>query len=161
VAGSVTLGVLMRIALRACQPDPQERFRDAREMAAELEARKRQAADSSKPSRRRPLLAALCAAVLLVAAGLVYWATRPPRIEATPPPRVDVNFITDPYEATIYLEGKLLEQEDGSPYTTPCTVDDLPATVHHVEFRLPGYRRCDAGDVDFAEVRQVTAELSR
>ena len=38
------------------------------------------------------------------------------------PPRVDVNFIAEPFEATIYLDGVEPTQPDGTSYTTPCTV---------------------------------------
>ena len=91
----------------------------------------------------------LSARVLLVA--LVCW----PR----GPEPVDVNFVTEePYfEATIFLDGRQLRRPDGSPYTTPCTVEDLPAAVHHVVFKHDGLPDRDAGRIDFGEVRQIVA----
>ena len=46
--------------------------------------------------------------------------------------RVLINFITIPFEATIQLDGSQLLKADGTPYTTPCTIPDLTAGVHHV-----------------------------
>lgn len=88
-------------------------------------------------------------ALALVA--VVWWLSRPER--------VDVNFVTEkPYfEATIFLDGRQLLQPDGAPYTTPCTVEDLPAAVHHVVFKHEGLPDRDAGRIDFRQVRQIVA----
>jgi len=90
-----TLGALNRLALRACETDPQRRFPSAREMLAELDANKRQT--EVRPARWRPRIIAAVAGVLIAfgLAALGWWAFRPQR--------VPVNFVTDPFEATIYL----------------------------------------------------------
>jgi hypothetical protein len=143
---------LNRLALRACDPDPNRRFRDAREMLAAL------AAAETRPLKwrrtRRFALAAGVAAVIAVLA--VFWLHAPP---------VAVNFVTEPYEATIYLDGRLLRDGDGVPYRTPCTIGGLSTGRHRVAFQwddgqgpsnLPGDGRLDAGMIDFAATRQVT-----
>ena len=43
----------------------------------------------------------------------------------------------------------------GTPYTTPCTIKNLPATVHHVAFRREGLPELDLGRFDFAQTRQI------
>ncbi len=80
-----------------------------------------------------------------------FWANRPSR--------VDVNFVTEApfFEASIYLDGRQQRQPDGTPYATPCTIENLPARVHHVLFTRDGLPDHDIGQVDFAEVRQVVA----
>lgn len=88
---------LNRLVLRACQTDPEARFRNGREMLAALTA-------SPAPPRHRGLLltaAALCLVSFAVAASVYF---RPQQ-----PPRVDVNFISEPFEATIYVDGVELQ----------------------------------------------------
>jgi serine/threonine protein kinase len=150
VVEDATLNRLMRLALRACQPDPHQRYEDARPMLAELERDSRPEAGKRRPWRRIVVLAApVLVAVALVAVFL--WLSKPER--------VGVNFVTEkPYfEATIFLDGQQLCQPDGSPYTTPCTIENLPAAVHHVVFKHEGLPDRDAGRVDFREVRQIVA----
>jgi serine/threonine protein kinase len=153
---------LNRLALRACDPDPNRRFRDAREMLAELAAGRQECPPHRERSRlrlRRAGWIALAAVVAAVAALAAYsWMHH-----AAP---VGVNFVTDPYEATIYLDGRLLRAPDGTPYRTPCTIGGLPAGRHHVEFQWDaregppdlsaGDDRLDAGVVDFAANRQIS-----
>jgi hypothetical protein len=74
---------------------------------------------------------------------------------------VDVNFITEPYEATILLDGKPVVAPDGTAYRTPCTVSGLPAGVNHISFQLDGFDELDAGDVDLREVREIIARWTR
>ncbi len=83
---------LNRLVLRACQPAPEGRFRDAGEMLAALQA------PPPHPPRRRLLVWAAVMCPVLLAAGA--WLYIRPQ-----PPRVDVNFISEPFEATIYLDG--------------------------------------------------------
>ncbi len=137
------LARLNRLVLRACQPAPEGRFRDAGEMLAALEA------PPPRPPRRRLLLtaAALCLLSLAVAASLYF---RPQ------PPRAEVNFISEPFEATIYLDGVELTRPDGTSYTTPCTASDLPGGKHHLLFKHPERGDYDAGHVDFTQTREVT-----
>ncbi len=84
---------------------------------------------------------------MLLVGALVSWAGQPPRVH--------VNFVTYPFEARISLDGEELSQSDGTAYTTPCTVDDLPARVHRVVFRHNLREDLDIGRVDFAKRRQV------
>jgi len=96
-------------------------------------------------------------AAMLMIAGVVFWTSRPSRVY--------VNFVTYPFEARICLDGKELGRTDGTPYRTPCTVEHLPARVHHVVFKHDERDDLDEGPVDFAQTRQVVgrwfAEPSR
>lgn len=157
IAQSPILHRLNRLVLRACQPNPQRRFRDAREMAAELAAREPESGLCRRWSRRRIILSSGAAAICLVLAAVGAWFSWP--APAQRPVGVDVSFITRPYEAMIYLDDELLKDEDGRPYRTPCTIEGLPARVHHVQFQYDGGSRQDAGLIDFATVRQITADF--
>ncbi len=148
VAQDHVLSLLVRTALRACQPNPEQRFQTAEEMAAELQT---QPPDTEVPCARRRILVAATCTVATLAAGLGYWASRPPQVH--------VNFITFPYEATIYLDGRRMAQDDGTPYTTPCTIKGLPARVHHVMFKCEDLPDSDAGRFDFADTRQIEVSL--
>ncbi len=146
------LGGLNRVALRACEPDPRQRFRDAREMLAELERGEPQPA-AGRPRRPRRIIHSIaCVLILLNLAAVVYWLSRPSR--------VDVNFVTHPFEATIYLNDEPLVDADDNPYTTPCTVESLSARVHRVVFKHPQYPELgdlDIGPRDFAKQRRIEA----
>jgi serine/threonine protein kinase len=144
------LCVLNHLALRACQRDPLRRFRDAGQMLRELEARQRKSAAGGTPSRRRAIIAAVG---LIMASGLAgatiwtnYWRG------------VHVNFITRPFGATIYLDGRLQKDANEDPYQTPCTIEELPPRVHRVEFRHHKFGRRDAGRWDFAKHRRIVGE---
>jgi len=97
--------------------------------------------ESRVASRERTIAAGLAA--------VAWWATRPPRVH--------VNFVTEKpfFDAEVYLDGMRQEMAGGTPYTTPCTIKNLPARVHHVQFKRAGLPDLDAGPVDFAETRQV------
>ena len=144
------LNALVRLVLRACQPDPEERFQNAQQMLAELASPPEAAARKTR-LRRRILVAAGCAAVVLAAAVVALWPGQPERVH--------VNFITEAphFEATIYLDGERQMRSPDTPYTTPCTIENLPARVHHVVFQRDGMPPRDAGHVDFAKVRQIVA----
>ncbi len=145
IAVEGTLCRLVRLALGACQPDPQERFADARAMLAELTA-------PQPPSVKRPRRRTIASIVCLVGAAVLAVLLWPSQ-----PERVHVNFVTEPYEATILLDDIAQRRPDGTLYTTPCTLEDLPARVHHVIFRHQGRPAQDAGRIDFAATRQVVA----
>ncbi len=151
IARSPILQRLNRLVLRACQPAPQQRFRDAPEMLADLASSQPQPGGRLVRSPRRAVVSAVGVAVFLVLAAVGLWASRPAR--------VDVNFITEPYEATIYLDDELQTDAEGAPHTTPCTIEDLRARVHRVVFKRKGYPDLDAGRIDFAENREITAEF--
>jgi hypothetical protein len=148
VVDSPILNALMRLCLRACQPDPQERFPNAEGMLAQLES-KPEGAGRRGRLRRRVMAAAACVVLMLGAATLALLHGRPERVH--------VNFITEPpfLEATVYLNGQPWLKPDGTPYVTPCTIEDLPAEVHHVTFKREGLPDRDAGYIDFADVRQI------
>jgi serine/threonine protein kinase len=147
VAKTPLLCSLIRIALAACQPDPQQRFQDARQMLAELAAGQ-QAIVIGQARSRRQFIATAAASVLVPLLGaLTWWVTRPPLVH--------INFATYPFEATILLDGVPLRDADGNPYTTPCTVDAIPAGVHHVVFQREGRGDLDLGPIDFASTRQI------
>jgi serine/threonine protein kinase len=141
------LGGLNRVALRACEPDPQQRFRHAREMLAELQHSETQTADGRTGSLRRIISTIVCVLILWSMAAVVFWATRPSHVH--------VNFVTDPFEATIYVDNVLLLDENENPHTTPCTVENLPAGVHRVVFKRPGLDDLDIGPRDFAKQRRI------
>ncbi len=151
IADDRRLARLNRLALRACDPDPSRRFSDARQMLAELTA-----AEPRPPRRRRwPWL--LAGMVMGAALGLfMLW----------PPPSVSVNFVSTPFEATIYVNDQLLREPDGTSRHTPCTVPGLSGGKHHVVFQWdaesdPSHLsgpdgKLDLGQVNFTATRQVT-----
>jgi hypothetical protein len=69
--------------------------------------------------------------------------------------RVRVNFITEPFEATIQLDGVPLLKPDGTPYTTPCTVPDVAVGIHHVIFKRESLNDLDIGRIDFRQRRDI------
>ena len=144
------LGVLTRLALRACEPEPRQRFPDARAMLAELESRASPSAAgrSRLPGRIVPAVAVLAVALALVAMGL--WANRPRRVH--------VNFVTEPFEATVYLDDVLQVDDKQDPYRTPCTIENLPARAHRVTFKHDGLADLDVGPRDFSKQRRIEAE---
>ena len=71
--------------------------------------------------------------------------------------RVRVNFVTEPFEATIQLDGVPLLKPDGTPYTTPCTVPDVPVGVHRIIFKREPLNDLDIGRIDFRERRDIEA----
>jgi serine/threonine protein kinase len=158
IAGNPLLRKLNRLALRAAQPDPDQRFRDSGEMLARLEASD---GGSSRP-KRRLLLRSACLALAAVLVGAVVWRTFPRDRESSPeaasPPQVGVNFITEPYyNATIWLDGQPLLDAEQKPYVTPCTVPTVPSGEHHVVFRHAEHGELDARRIDFGRVREVEA----
>lgn len=140
---------LNRLVLRACSRDPSERFDDAGQMLTALRAVR--AEDPHGRPHRRAFM--LTAALALLAGSLVTIVLM--RQTAARP--VEVNFITEPFEAEIYLDGHQLRDANGQPYRTPCTVFDLPPRPHRVTFRKEGLPDLVVGKVDFAETREVAA----
>ena len=92
---------------------------------------------------------AACVAAVLAAVGLGVWTLFPQR--------VDVSFVTEPFEAKIYLDDSLQVDSQGAAYTTPCTVDRLPARMYRVTFECEGLSRWDAGQYDFVQTRQIVS----
>ncbi len=157
IAANPVLQRLNRVSLRAAQRDPMKRFQDAGETLAELEA-----SASRRRFGRRILVWAAGVVLAVFVVGAVLWRTvprqQPSVTKATAPPEVEVNFLTEPYyDATIYLDGKLLVNSDGKPYATPCTIPNVPTGEHHVVFKHAGYEDLDAGRIDFSRAREVDA----
>ncbi len=148
IVSDPTLDVLMKLALRACEPDPRKRFSDAQQMHDELEANLLATTAGRSRVPRRAMLAGMVLALGLVAVG--FWASRP-RL-------VHVNFVTHPFEATVWLDDTLQVDDDGTPYKTPCTITDLPARVHDVVFKHDGLEDRGVGSQDFAKQRRIEAE---
>jgi len=139
---------LNRLVLRACHSTAHVRFENAREMLGELTRAK-----PTKPvwSFRHRGWIGICLACLLLAVVLMVVHQWPNRGE-----RVRVSFVTGPFfEATIRLDDVQLLKSDGTPYTTPVTVPDLPARSHHVVFQHLSLPDLDVGWVDFRETRNV------
>jgi eukaryotic-like serine/threonine-protein kinase len=150
------LARLNRLALQACDPDPGRRFRDAREMLADLTAPER------SPAKRRRRWPWLMTGMLIGAAlGLfMLWPLAP----------VTMTFVSSPFEATIYVDGQQLRDPHGDPYRTPCTVPNLPGGKHRVVFQWDAQTdpshlsgpdgKLDAGEIDFTTKRQITARCA-
>ncbi len=147
VAKTPALCTLVRLALGACQPDPRQRHPNASAMQCELVFEPEPLA---RARRRRPAIAFMAGLAVVVALAAALFLPREPD-------RVHVNFITDGplFEATVFLDGEQLHHSDGTPARTPCTVDDLPARVHHVVLKHEEWPDRDLGEIDFAETRQV------
>jgi serine/threonine protein kinase len=149
VVHSPVLRGLNRLILRACQPDPQQRFADAEAMLAQLTTNGSKQPGHPVRARRLVLTAIACLAALTASAAVKFWPSQPAV--------VDVSFITQPFGAMIYLDGNVLLQPDGAPYTTPCTIPDVAAKTHHVSFKREGATDLDVGEIDVARNREVMA----
>ena len=145
------------LVLRACQGDPQRRFDDAGEMLAELTAPKGRRPGPMGPWRWAAMIGtAMLLIGVAIATAVSLWPGRRPSEPTAGPPGVSVNFITEPYEATILLDGQPLLNSDGQPYTTPRTIPDIPTGVHRVTFQhegLPDLQR----EIDFTDVQEIEA----
>ncbi|MHB1038579.1 MAG: serine/threonine-protein kinase [Pirellulales bacterium] len=161
IAGNPLLQRLNRVSLRAAQREPAKRFQHAGAMLAELEA----SASRRRRLGRRILVWAAGVVLAAVAVTEVLWHTESWReasvMEATVPPEVEVNFLTEPYfNATIHVDGTLLEDAKGKPYVTPCTVPTVLTGEHRVVFKHAQHEDLDAGRIDFGTVREVDARWS-
>ena len=147
VAADPSLSALVRLVLRACQPERNERFEDARAMLAELDSPPERAAG------RKAWRLAVALACLAAVASFALWPVEPE------PEPVHVNFVTEApfFEAAIYLDDQLQTKPDGTPCATPCTIENLPPRVHEVVFKRDGLPDLAAGKIDFAQTRQITA----
>jgi eukaryotic-like serine/threonine-protein kinase len=173
ISDSPILTGLLRLALRACERESEKRPADARAMLAELAE-----ADGGIPQPpRRRLAIAICSGVVLAVVGVGGWMLRenaetrsttiPERAgegragETLSPSSnrlVDVSFVTEPFEAKIYVDGELLRDRAGVPCTTPCTVNGLPARMCRVAFECEGGARWDAGAFDLAKTQQIVSK---
>jgi len=154
------LSALNRVAVKACDPDRNARFPDASAMLEGLERLlASDAAADDVRSNRSPaahvrrfgkcvVIALISGLGMLTVAGFTWWCFAGPS-------RVDVNFITDRFDATVWLDGELMRDDEGNPHTTPCTIRNLSADVHQVVFRHPGLADLECGRIDFAETREI------
>lgn len=140
------LAELLQLVLHACERAPENRPADAQAMLNELISPRQE----PRSSGRRRLLVAICAAAML--GGMAWWAWS---FASRQEERCDVNFVTEPFEAKIYLDGVLLRDAEGNAYTTPCTVRDLVVRRYRVEFEYDGQPRWEAGTYDLAETQQI------
>ena len=143
ISAQPQLARLNQLALRACEVDPSRRFGNAEMLAALTDGEKRQ--NRPRFAWRGAVTACIAAAAI---AAFAFWM-RP----AAP---VAVNFITAPFEAKIFLDGRVQCEANGKYFRTPCTIRDLPARKVHIEFQWDGTEeKLDAGDVDLAENREI------
>ncbi len=140
---------LNRLVLRACQTASDARYQNAQEMLGELT---RTPPTGGKWSLHHRGWIGVCMACLLLAIVMTIAQRWTSRVE-----RVRVNFVTEPFEATIQLDGVPLVRPDGMPYTTPCTIPDLPARSHQIVFQHPPLPDLDVGRVDFRNSRDIEA----
>ena len=154
------LSALNRLVIRACDPDRDSRFPDASAMLEELERllagdARVDRSNSGSASRRerfrgRVLVTLSSVASVLAVVGFLWWGF-------SRPSGVDVNFITDRFDATIWLDGQVVLDSEGTPYTTPCTIPSLSTEVHQVVFKYPGLSDLEVGRIDFSRTREVVA----
>jgi serine/threonine protein kinase len=148
VRSDPTLAALLRLVLHACEREPQQRPADAGAMLAELAVPGR-----TVPKRSRRLLFAAVAAIAVGTAGVwTAWILSPSQGKPC-----DVSFVTDPYEAQVYLDDVVQRDPQGRPYTTPCTLYGLPGGRYRVAFECEGLPRWEAGTFDLAQTQQIVS----
>jgi hypothetical protein len=143
--------------------EPARRFADARAMLAELRAPAVPAVDRSVVRRRGAIVALAGLLVAAVVATVAWWPAgeRPSSPPAVPAPAsapvggIEVNFISEPAEAAIQVDGEPLVDADGKAFETPCTVPSMTPGVHHVVLRHAVRGELDAGEIDFEQVREI------
>jgi serine/threonine protein kinase len=146
VAQSPVFGSLVRTMLHACELSPEARYSDARKMLADLQM------PLKRPRRSRMYWLAACAA-LLMATFMADWFFRPKSVE--------INFITEPQEAFVFLNDVRLLDSSGVPYTTPCTIAGLDPQLCNVSFEDENHVRWNAGEYDLAKTRQIVSQFDR
>lgn len=157
IATDPVLTHLNRVALMAASRDHHARHAHAGELLAAIES-----VPWRPPRRRRPAWAAAAVMAVGLAAAAVWLQDggRRPAVDgvtASALGTVAVNFITEPYEALVLVDGVLLVGPDSRPLTTPCTAADVAERRARVTFRHPLRDDLDAGTIDFATTREVVA----
>ena len=169
VGNSPILTALLRLVLKACEPESEKRPADAGAMLAELAV---PVGPSARPSRRR-LLTVIAAAVLAIV-GVGVWMsqktggraprrrrknpqwqsrpTRPLRLRFT-----EVNFVTTPFEAKIYIDDQLQRDADREPCRTPCTIQ-VPARTCRVAFQCDTEPPWGAQSYDLSQTQQIVSQ---
>jgi hypothetical protein len=153
--GKPILTALNRVVLRACQPDPDKRFPNATAMLGALETQRR----TMQPSRASAImkLGVVVGLGLAVMAVVTGWLLSNRYEKAVELGRTEVNFVTTPFEAEVYLDGIRACDGTGKPCTTPCTVMSVPMRSQRVVFKKNGLADLDIGVVDFSRQREVEA----
>lgn len=161
IAADPVLAHLNRIALVAASRDHHARHAHAGALLAALDALPAR----SRHGGWRWAAAAAVALAALAAGGLARRggtgaavetsAAAPAVIPAAP--GVAVNFISEPFEAEVLVDGVPLRDGAGRPLTTPCTAAGIAAGPRRVTFRHPSRGSFDAGTIDFSTAREVVA----
>jgi len=148
------ISALNRFALKACEKTPAPRFQHADEAIQWLD--KQDAAMAVSPSKDRKSKHVKRKGALAIAAvaglALSVYAFR----SGSPPQFKNVNFITRPFEAEVILDGTI-QQYDGIPYRTPCTIPHLTERTYHVTFRRANLPDLDVGNIDVRRQDDVIA----
>ena len=145
IAADPVLAHLNRIALKAASRDHHARHAHAGELLAALEA---PVAAFTRGRWMAWAAIAGAAAAAAIALAMMQPVNRP----------VTVNFITKTFEAEVLVDGEPLRDRDGTLFTSPCTVNGVPAGMHRVGFRHPIRGTFDAGTVDFRTTREIVAD---
>lgn len=147
VADQPILRALNKLVLTAIHANPQQRFPDARSMLAALRIPEPTSSPHTKPWKK-PRLAIITLVLIAIICLMVWWFW---------PHYVPINFISNRYEATIYLDGVLQKDPEGAPYKTPCTIPKIHARVQHVVLKDPAFGDLDLGWIDFTKYREINA----
>lgn len=173
IAADQRLAHLNRVMLTAANRDHHARPAHAGELLAALQA------EPAAPARHRiapwtAVTAAGLATALGIAAILLTTPGRNDRAVMSPSPAtamparptaapdrrepvaVAVNFITEPLEAAVIIDGTPAVAPDGRPLRTPFTAS-MPSGEHRVAFVHPLRGQLDGGTVDFDTTREVIA----
>jgi len=140
-----------QVMLKACERDPSKRYPNATEMLSAIRSHLDPKPESNF-SRRHGLLWGLTLLLIIAALAII-------SLGSSRTVKVAVNFITRPFEAEIYLDGKRLMTANDEPYRTPCTVLGIPAVPMRVVFKKSGLDDLDIGTVDFNYQRAVEVEF--
>lgn len=143
---------LNRVMLKACERDPSKRYPNATEMFRAIHTLLVPAPSTIKFHRRSVVLGGVLTLIAAVIASI--------SVLSIEPTSVDVDFITKPFEAEIFLDGERLVGPKGDPYRTPCTIPELPARPTHIVFKRLGCIDLDLGTVDLATTRSVDAAFT-
>ncbi|MGD9127783.1 MAG: serine/threonine-protein kinase [Planctomycetia bacterium] len=169
------LAILNRLVLTACSPNRSERFSSAKAMLDALH--KMQAALAEKPAsslkqketgRWKWSLTGVAAVLIVLGVWGLYennWFRTPvsPVSES-----IIVNFISDPPEATVLINGEQILQTEGAkkgqPFRTPCSIPNLKPKTYEVTF-VPdpadtSFHQTLLGEIDFSKIREVEAALA-
>lgn len=164
LADDLDLAAVQMVVLRACESSRSERFADGRKMLNALAATRDKLKNHGHGIAVSRTMCGLIAAIVLAVCAFVGPMMLPEKPSGHPDsvlsPKMEyvaATFITDPFEAEIRIDGRLMTDEKGMPYKTPCTVADIVPRPAAVEFIGPHGRTIDLGTVDFSEAREVEA----